>query len=295
MKKKILLQIDHDDHASSFDSIVAVDSGVDHLLPFSEVTPIQIEPIIHGGIFTRGPKDLKNTAVFFGGSDVGKTEELFAQAKKCFFGPLKVSMMADPNGSNTTAAAAVLCAQRHIDLKGKNVTVLAATGPVGQRISQLTSSAGAKVFVGSRSLERANQVCKAISDKTGNKLTPVEASVPPMAAEATSDSEVVFAAGAAGIEMLSDNWLNENNATKIALDINAVPPLGIAGIQFSDNGETRNSKICYGAIGIGQLKMKIHKRCIARLFESNDALLDIEEVYAIGREMLDEQDHLTRP
>ena len=286
MKKKVLLQIDHDEHASSFDSLVAIDSGIDHLLTYSSVTPIQIEPIIHGAIFTRGPQDLKHTAAFFGGSDVGRSIELFEQAQKCFFGPLQISMMSDPNGSNTTAAAAVLSAMQHTDLKDKRVTVLAGTGPVGQRISRLTASMGARVTVCSRRLNRAQQVCEKIASATGGSLTPCEAAVPTAAAKATQESEIVFAAGAAGIELLDANWLLSNQSVQLALDINAVPPVGIAGVASTDKGESRHAKICYGAIGIGQLKMKIHKRCIATLFESSDQHLDTEQIFAIGQSLV---------
>ena len=191
-------------------------------------------------------------------------------------------MMSDPNGSNTTAAAAVLCAQQHIDLAGKKVFVLAATGPVGQRICRICAKAGAEVFACSRSLSRAREVCTVIENETQCKLVPVEAGVQLVAAKATQQADVVFAAGAAGVEMLDAAWLEQNNQTKLALDINAVPPVGIAGIEVMDRGENRHNKICYGAIGIGELKMKIHKACIARLFESNDQLLDTDKIFEIG-------------
>lgn len=285
MKKKVLLQIDHDDNASSFDSIVAIDSKIDHLLTYSDVTPIQIESIVHGAIFTRGPQDLHNTAIFFGGSDVEKTVELFEQAKKCFFGPMQVSMMADPNGSNTTAAAAVLCSQKHVELANQKVVILAATGPVGQRISRLTAAAGANVTVCSRSLERASKVCKQISAETDANLTPAEAGVPIQASKQIESADVVFAAGAAGIELLDEGWMARNTNVKLALDINAVPPVGIAGIDVTDKAEIRGKVTCYGAIGIGQLKMKIHKACIARLFETNDVRLDTDEIFKIGQDL----------
>jgi len=286
MKKKVLLQFDHEEHASSFDSIVAIDSEIDHLLTYSQVTPIQIEPLIHGAIFTRGPKDLNQTAAFFGGSDVGRSIELFEQAQKCFFGPLKISMMSDPNGSNTTAAAAVLCALKHGPLTGKSVTVLAATGPVGLRISRLAAGAGANVKVCSRSLTRAKKACKVIESQTGKSTEPFESTVPAKAADAADGADIVFAAGAAGIELLDADWLLNNKSASLALDINAVPPVGIAGIESMDNGTERNSKICYGAIGIGQLKMKIHKHCIAKMFESNDQILDTDEIFSIGEQII---------
>lgn len=285
MKKKILLQVDHDEVASTFDSIVALDSGVDQLLTYAGVTPLEIESIIHGAIFTRGVDNLKNTAVYFGGSNVAKTVELFSQAKKCFLGPLRVSMMADPNGSNTTAVAAVLRALQHGPLTGKKVTVLAGTGPVGQRIGQLSAAAQACVQIGSRSLERASQICDQIERKTGNRPVPVEAGVPLSSATAVAAAEIVFAAGAVGIELLEQDWLEKNQSAQLAIDINAVPPHGIPGISPTDAGEIRSGTICYGAIGVGRLKMKIHQAAIAQLFTANNLILDLDEIFQIGHSL----------
>jgi len=39
----------------------------------------------------------------------------------------------------------------------------------------------------------------------------------------------------------------------------------------------------FGALAIGSLKMKVHKACVASLFERNDAVLDIEAIYAVAR------------
>ena len=40
--------------------------------------------------------------------------------------------------------------------------------------------------------------------------------------------------------------------------------------------------ICYGAIGVGDTKMKAHKAAIAQLFQTNNAVLDIEQIYEIA-------------
>ena len=285
MKKKILLQVDHNPHVSSFDSIVAIDSGVDQLLTYSNVTPIQIESLVHGAIFTRSPSSLKSTAIFFGGSNVRKTEELFSQAKKCFFGPMQISMMSDPNGSNTTAVAAVLCAQRHVDLAGKKVTVLAGTGPVGMRIAQLCASADAKVEICSRSKDRAEGVCDLIETRTKNRPFAAQAAVPAEARKIIANSEVLFSAGAAGIELLDAGWDEENQKVQIAIDINAVPPVGLAGVEVTHQAEERNGVLCYGAIGVGKLKMDIHRSAISALFETNDATFDLEEIYQLGQSL----------
>src|SRR4051794_34171065 len=135
-KRKILIQLDGDAHPSVFDRVVAIDAGADELFSYGGVKVEQVRDLIHGAIFTRGPKDLKNTAVFVGGSDVALGERLMQEALKHMlpkFG-LRVSILLDANGANTTAAAAVRAAARHLELRGAAALVLAATGPVGQRV-----------------------------------------------------------------------------------------------------------------------------------------------------------------
>ncbi len=291
-KPKVLIQFDSNPNPSTFDSIVAIDSGIDYLLTQVNVTPENIEGMVHGAIFTRGPKDLKNTALFFGGSDVDATENIVAKAKECFFGPLKVSMMSDPNGCNTTAAAAVLCAEQHAELAESTITVLAGTGPVGQRIAQIISHRlersghRAEIRICSRSREKASEVCDSLSKKTATDFfQPIETASSEQSIGAVADSGIVFAAGAAGIELLNESWFDLNQPPEIAIDLNAVPPAGIAGIEVMDSGAKRGKTICYGAIGVGGLKMKIHKRCLENLFRSNDQVLEAREVYEIGRQL----------
>ncbi|MCO6459413.1 MAG: bifunctional NADP-dependent methylenetetrahydromethanopterin dehydrogenase/methylenetetrahydrofolate dehydrogenase, partial [Pirellulaceae bacterium] len=158
-KPRILLQLDPDRHASVFDAVVAVDAEVQHLLQYSQVRPEDVQGLVHGAMFTRGPADLHSTAVFIGGADVAAGEELLRRVTGSFFGPLRVSVMLDANGANTTAAAAVLAVARHLDLAGAEVLILAGTGPVGRRAARLLAGRGASVRVASRNLDRADQAC----------------------------------------------------------------------------------------------------------------------------------------
>jgi len=284
-KSRILLQLDPDPQPSVFDAVVAVDAGADQLLRHGGVSPEQVEGLVHGAMFTRGPADLKNTALFIGGSDVAAAEELLSQTRKCFFGPFQVSVLLDPSGANTTAAAAVLCAADHVDLDGAEALVLAGTGPVGQRVARLLAHAGASVRIASRREDRAAEVCDRLA-----KQIPA-ASFRPCA---TADSEqlavsllgvqVVVAAGAAGIELLPSPIRENSPDLKVAVDLNAVPPVGIAGVEPTDAGVDRGGVTAYGAIGVGGRKMKIHKAALRQLFEANDQVLDAEEVFAIGRD-----------
>src|SRR5438105_194091 len=105
--KKILIQLDTDPQPSTFDRVVAIDAQVDQLFSYGGVRVEDVEPLVHGAIFTRGPKDRANTAIFVGGGNVAAGEKLLSRICATFFGPMRVSVMMDSNGSNTTAAAAV--------------------------------------------------------------------------------------------------------------------------------------------------------------------------------------------
>ncbi len=282
---KILIQLDTDPHPSVFDRVVAIDAGVDHLFSYGSVKPEQVRDLIHGAIFTRGPKDLKNTAVFIGGSDVAAGEKLLDEARKHLLPQFKlsVSLMLDSNGANTTAAAAVRVAERHLELAQSKTLVLGATGPVGQRVVQLLARAGSHVRVGSRQIERAAAVCERI------RRTVPEAKLEPVAATdtvaAAADRDLIVSAGAAGVVLFPASARASASRLKVLIDLNAVPPLGIEGIEVSDKARERDGVICYGAIGIGDTKMKVHKEAIRRLFESNDLVLDVVEIHQIASEL----------
>jgi hypothetical protein len=280
---KILLCLDSDPQPSVFDAVVAVDAGVDHLLRHGGVTTDDVRNLVYGAMFTRGPSDLKNTAVFIGGSDVAAGEKLLAKARECFFGPMRVSVMLDSNGANTTAAAAVICARKHVSLRGTVATVLAATGSVGKRVVRLLAREGAAVRVASRQLGRAQQVCDDVRMLVPDaQLEAWETRDAGSTVSAVDGAAVVIAAGAPGVELLSGEVRQAAKMVKLAIDLNAVPPSGIGGIAPTDKAVEKDGQICYGAIGVGGTKMKLHKAGLRRLFETNDAVLDAEEIYALG-------------
>ncbi|MEM9186444.1 MAG: NAD(P)-dependent methylenetetrahydromethanopterin dehydrogenase [Planctomycetota bacterium] len=280
--QKILVCLDTDPQASVFDSVVALDAGVDQLFRHSGVAPEQVEALVHGAMFTRGPADLRNTAVFVGGSDVAAAEALLARTTACFFGPMRVSVLLDAGGSNTTAAAAVIAAGRHVDLNGGADAAVIGAGPVGLRAAQMLAGQGVSVRLASRTLARANEACESLARVVDrDRLTPIGADETP-ATELLAGAQVLIAAGPAGVEVL-DEATRAAADLRVAIDLNAVPPLGVGGIGVTDKGVGRGGQVHYGAIGVGGTKMKIHKAALCRLFESNDAVLDAAEVYAIGQ------------
>jgi shikimate 5-dehydrogenase len=163
--------------------------------------------------------------------------------------------------------------------------VLAGTGPVGMRAAALLALEGADVTITSRSKERAENAARAIEARFGVKVKPVQGADESTRAKDVEGAEIVFAAGAIGIELLKASHWEHNSTIEAVADVNAQPPLGLEGIEATDKGKKRDGVICFGALGIGGLKLKLHRACIGRLFESSDAVLDAEEIYALAKEM----------
>lgn len=281
---KILLQFDIDRHPSTFDAVVAVDAGVESLLQYSQVTAESVPPLVHGAMFTRGGNGLAHTAIFIGGSDVAAAESLLQTVRNTFFGPVRVSVMFDANGCNTTAAAAVLSAMQHMDLDGATAAVLGGTGPVGRRVARLLAGSGCQVRLASRTEARAAEAAQSIHTTADpERITPVATPDRAAVAAAVDSCQLVFACGAAGVELLDGKTLESATQLRVAVDLNAVPPAGIESINATDRGREWNGRHLYGAIGVGGLKMKIHKAAISQLFQRNDQVLDAEEIFAIGQ------------
>jgi hypothetical protein len=283
--KKLLFLFDTDPFPSVFDTVVAYDGGADRVSGYANVTPDNIGALVDGTIFTRGGREKQNTAVFIGGGDMAKGETLLKAVKKKFFGPFRVSVMLDPNGSNTTAAAGVALLAKAKKLKGKKAVVLAGTGPVGMRASALLAEEGADVTLTSRSKERAERAAQAIEARFGVKVKGVQGADEEARAEDLEGAQIVFAAGAIGIELVKASHWEKNLTIEAVADVNAQPPLGLEGIEATDKGTERDGKLCFGALGIGGLKLKLHRACIGKLFESSEGVFDAEEIYALAKEM----------
>jgi threonine dehydrogenase-like Zn-dependent dehydrogenase len=284
--RKLLLQLDSSRLPSVFDQVVAYDAGADEIMSYGGVTEGDVRDLIHGCIFTRGPKDLHNTAVWIGGNNMSAGEQLLAMAQDALFQPFTVSIMLDSNGSNTTAVAAVVKIEQTLgDLAGKKVLILAGTGPVGQRAAGLLAKDGAHVTITSRKPEQGEKARQFISARFNVQVEATTMTDPAALPELCKDIDVLLNSGPAGVQMVPKKaWTGARNL-KIAVDLNAVPPLGIEGVEVNDAGVTREGVTVYGAFGVGNFKTKLHKACVARLFTRNDLVLDAEAIADVAREL----------
>ncbi len=254
-------------------------------MSYGGITPENVGALIDGAVFTRGPSEKKQTAIFIGGANMAAGEGLLAAVTKRFFGNFRVSVMLDSNGSNTTAAAAVAQIAKAVPLASKKAVVLAGTGPVGLRAAALFAKEGAQVSVTSRDKQRATAACRLIEARFGVSPIPLVAIDNDARGATIRGADIVFAAGAIGVELLEERHWRDERTIELIADCNAQPPLGVGGIDATDKGNTRRQKLAFGALGIGGLKLKVHRACIAQLFQSSDQVLDAEEIYALAKTM----------
>jgi len=303
--KKILIQLDSDQFASTFDCIVAHDAGADIVQSYGGVTPPDVRSLILSAFFTRGIQDLHNLAAWIGGSDVDVGERLLKEARGTFFGPFKISLMLDSNGCNTTASTAIAKLARQTDLRGKLALVIG-PGPVGLRAAVLLAGEGCRVqLISIPSQLLGDRFNKELAQRTlasGHKAAEAFHGGPSAAAGGSirvdditnlaelesllSNVEILVAAGPAGLRMLPRaSWSTRTNL-KWLLDFNLTEPLGIEGIKPGDDFAEYDGKRALGALAIGNPKMKVHKACIEKLFERNDLVLDTEGVYSIAKQLI---------
>jgi methylenetetrahydrofolate/methylenetetrahydromethanopterin dehydrogenase (NADP+) len=287
--KKVLLQLDTDEHPSPFDAIVAHDADVDVLLSQGGVKTEAARGLVQDAFFTRGVDDLRTIAVWVGGKDVAAGEEIFAEVQKAFFGPFRVSLMLDSNGCNTTAATTIARIAKARSLAGGRAVVIG-LGAVGLRSAVLLQEEGCEVtmtalppdlFGDDRPYRRPRGLD--VAQRLG-----LDVREPANRAELEAildGAQIVLSAGPAGVQVLRRDFWAQHPTIELLADYNAAEPLGIEGTKATDDLAEYDGKPVLGALAIGGPKMKVHKACVRRLFESNDQVLDTDAVYAIAKEL----------
>jgi hypothetical protein len=285
--KKILIQLDTDQHPSTFDSMVAHDAGVDALLRYGSIEPDAVQGLVQSAYFTRPPGDA-NLAVWVGGSSVGAGEEVLEAVKKSFFGPFRLSVMLDSNGCNTTACTTVARLESEMDLDGKRAVIVGA-GAVGLRAAKLLIDEGCDVTVSGipkdRFEGREYRRARGLSTAEERGMRTAEPDDDEALQQLLDGASLVLAAGPAGIELLPEDVWRGIDSIEVLADFNAAEPLGLAGTDAQDDMKDYDGKKVLGALAIGGPKMKVHKTCIRRLFETSDAELDVDGVYEIAKEL----------
>jgi hypothetical protein len=286
--KRILIQLDTDEHASPFDAIAAYDAEVDVVIPYPGAKADGLDDVVQGAMFPRGPKGLASTAFWVGGSNVRDGEAVFEAAQKLFFDPFRPSIMLDSDGSNTTAAAGVARVRGVVELKGNRAAVIG-VGPVGLRTAELLRREEAEVSVLTfppdvieGEFRRARGI--AVAQDAGFEVTEPETSDELDAALA--GHVALFAAGPIGVQILRRSGWTGVEGVQVVVDYSAADPVGVEGVGTTDDLEEEEGVKKLGALAVGGPKMTLQKACVRRMFQSKGVVLDLEGVYDVALEAL---------
>lgn len=285
--KKIMIQLDTDEHPSAFDAIAAYDAGVDVVIGYGAITPDGLQGVVQGAMFPRGPDGLANTVFWVGGSKVRAGEAVFAAARKLFFEPFAPSIMLDSDGSNTTAAAAVARVRGAVDLKRARAAVIG-VGPVGLRTAELLRREGADATMFTFPpdvMQGGHRRASGISVAREAGFEVVEPASSDELDAALGGHEVVFAAGPAGTRILRrSGWAQKG--VRVVVDYSAAEPEGVEGVGRDDDLTEEAGVLKLGALAVGGPKMKLQKRCVQRMFEAKGRVLDLDGVYDVALDVL---------
>ena len=282
---------------SPFDVNMALDAGWVSAQPYTNVEPSEIQGLVQDAIFSRSSKNLKRTGIFIGGRDTKQAMDMLKMAKRSMFSPFEVSVFADPSGAFTTAAAMVAAVERELvtkfdtTLKDKNILVLGGTGPVGQVVAVIAAQGGAHVKLIGRQLDKAQAIVDMCNNEFGEGKISIEAGADVDKADYIKTADVVFATGAAGIELLSAELIASAPQLKVAADVNAVPPSGIAGVDAFDNGMpiagSKSGAVGLGAMAIGNIKYQIQIMLLKKMISTEKPVyLHFEHAFEAAREYI---------
>ncbi|HET7865381.1 MAG TPA: NAD(P)-dependent methylenetetrahydromethanopterin dehydrogenase [Burkholderiaceae bacterium] len=290
--------------ASPFDVNMAADAGYQLVVPYAEVALPGVMGLTQDAIFSRGPKGVARTGIFIGGRDAVLATEMLDAARKAMVPPFEISVMADPSGAYTTAAAMVAAVERqlrrahHTTLSGRRVLILGGTGPVGRVAAVMAARAGAAEVVLSshRGPALAEEAAEEMQQRFGvSGLRGVGAQDPLAVREALREADVVLGTAAAGVQVMSADDRRAAPRLLVAADVNAVPPEGLAGVGVMDDGRALEGTqaVGIGALAIGDIKYQTQHRLLLRmrLREGGRALyLGVVEAFEMAREVAAEAD-----
>jgi len=284
---------------SPFDINMAIDAGYDVVTPYCGVTADEIRGLTQDAIFSRGPKGVKATGIFIGGRDVLLGADMLDTARAAMVPPFEVSVMADPSGSYTTAAALVACVEQQLrrahdtGFDGKRVLILGGAGTVGRIAGVLAAGVGARVALAHHaSLARAEEAARATGARFDCSLDAADASTPAALAAALAGADVVLATAAAGVQVVDPDARAAAGRLLVAADVNAVPPEGIAGVGVMDDGKALPERrgVGIGALAVGNVKYQVEHRLLTAMRNADKPrYLGFCEAFAVAREVVAEK------
>jgi len=297
----LLFYLDTDAKASPFDICMAYDVGYKAVIPYENVTPEDAKTIVLDALLSRGPKAVKHTAFLIGGKNAEKAEEVFEAVKDSMFPPFKASIIVDPGGAYTTAAAMIakvedaLVSHKLGELKDKTCAILG-TGAVGQIAAVLLAKMGCDVMIASLNPKRtdgkehAEGIAKLLAKDHGVQVQGIFAPTSADKIEILKKADVIICAGIRGVRIIDKEMLNEVKHMKVLVDINAVPPFGVEGIELKDDmREMAPGIFAIGALAVGDLKHKLEKEILLEARSNGKEIYNYNIALPLARKLLQKE------
>ncbi len=281
-------------HVSPFDVNMAADAGFDVIIPYTGVQPGDVAGLVQDAIFSRPPQLGVRTGVFIGGKDAGAALDMLDAARAAMVPPFVVSLFADPAGSFTTAAAMVARMERALrtlgrDMAGLRVAVFGATGVVGFAAAVISALQGAEVtLAGHTGRPRVEGSAADMARRFGIAVDPADASTEPLKAGLLAAADAVFCAGPAGRRLLDAEQIRAAPNLLVVADVNAVPPLGIEGVDLHDDATPvgGGGTLGIGALAIGHTKYRTEFELFRRMTQSGQPVAyDFRDAFALARDL----------
>lgn len=279
---------------SPFDVNMAYDAGWDKCVPYTEIEVDDVEGLVQDAIFSR-PPGINKTGIFVGGRDPHKAIDMLKICKKSLVPPFTLSAFADPSGAFTTAAGMIAKVEDALknkfnqDFLGQKIVVFGGTGPVGCIAGILAASAGAKVVIMGRKKEKCEELANFCKENYLDASANISGASNDEFDSQIAEVDVVLASGAAGIQLVSEEQLKIATRLKVAADVNAVPPSGVAGLDAMQDCKeltaSTSGALGIGALAIGQVKYQAQSKLLKKMANSEEPIfLDFHDALELARE-----------
>ena len=286
-------------YVSPFDINMAYEAQFDGVIPYCNVVLEEIHALTQDTIFSRSPEGGKRTGIFIGGRDFDLALEMLDAARAAMVPPFEVSVMADPSGAITTAAAMVALAEHCLrsklssDLSERRVCVFGGTGPVGTCVVLLAARSGAKcTIVSHRGRDAAERAAEQLADKYEVSLDGADGSSTEAIRRWLPEMEVLFSAAKAGVQILDKATLKRAASLRVIADANAVPPSGVEGVGVNDSANPIATvadaiAFAFGALAIGDIKYRVHTALLQQMHSAEKPIyLAYDEAFATARDFV---------
>ncbi len=293
----LLFYLDTDQKASPFDICMAYDAGYDAVIPYENVLPQDAKTIVQDAVFSREPKAVRHTCFFIGGKDAAKAEEVYEAAKGTMFPPFETSIIVDPAGAYTTAAAMVAKVENALlshnlgELREKNCAVLG-TGAVGQIAAVLLAKMGCNTLIASLNPKRtdgkeyAEGVVRLLAERFGVNVRGVFAPSAAEKLEILKKSDVVLCAGGRGTRIIEKELLQNLKLLMVLVDVNTIPPFGVEGLELKDDmKEIATGIFGIGGLAVGDLKHRLEKEILREARSNGKETYDYSMALRIARKL----------